>query len=139
MRGVDQTPAAVDAGIGKQAIRSAARRSRQRSPRLLSPVGDMYVDRPVDQRRHLGQFLRRRGAQAVRRDADDRTVQVAACVAACRSGGALRVVDEAPLPRIGRGAAEGRVRVKDRQQRQREMPVALAAAAIRSAISARLA
>ena len=75
--GVDQAPAPVDLGIGEQPFDRPRARPGDAVLDLLHLLGDMDVDRAAaGQRRNRAELLRRHGAQAVRRDADHRAVEL---------------------------------------------------------------
>ena len=83
------------------------------------------------------QALRRDGAQAVRRDADNGVVKAGDGLARAfeQAQIALDIADEPPLPLDGRRAAEAALAVEDGQQRQPDAGLR-AAAAMRRASSA---
>jgi len=121
MGGVDQAPALVDIGIGQQEFDRTRAGPGETVLDLLNLFGDVDVDRPIRrQSGNMGQFLRRRGAQAVRRDTDDSLIQRANRFSRLlnKPGEPIHIVDESPLAFVWSRSTEGGVCVKHRQQRQ---------------------
>ena len=119
--GMDEAPAIVHLGMRKQPFDRPGARPGETVVDLLHLLGDMDVDRRVaGHLRDRAKFLGRHRAQAVRRHADNCLIQCANQFAAFldQHGEAIQIVDETPLTIVGRGAAEGRMGVEDRQKRE---------------------
>src|SRR5882762_2263532 len=121
MRGMDETPAAVDRRMVEQPLQwplSAPGDAFADFPHLLS---DVNMDRPSLVQDHYGaQLFERHRPQRMRRNADDRTRQPRHGMAAglqqfCKS---VDAVDETPLARVGIPAAKSCMSIKHRQKRQ---------------------
>ncbi len=124
---VRQTPPFVDRGMVDEPTHRARPQRRDAVFDLPDLLGRVDMDRPGSgEGNDLRKLFRRHRAQTVRRNAERLSGRVldqaAAVVDQAGEGG--QVVDEPPLLRFRRRAAEGRVGVKDRQQRQADSSAA---------------
>ena len=106
---VDEAPAPVDRGVIEEPSNRTRARPRDAGVDLAGLLGDVDVDRRVAcERRDRGQFLGGRGAQRVRRDADDGDAGERAAAVGDERGVGVEIVDEAAL--LGLRAARRRSR-----------------------------
>ena len=112
----------IDIGMVEQPFDRPRARPGEAVLDLLHLLGDVDVDRAIGAIAVTArQLVRRHGAQAVRRDADDALESDASTASRLVSSSRAKpfeIVDETPLAVVRRGAAEAGMRIEDRQQRQ---------------------
>ena len=121
VRRVDQAPAAVDPDMLEEPAHRPLAERRDAVLDLADLLGGMDMDRPLaGERDDIGEFGRRRRAQAVRRDAD-RFVRLALDELPAgfeQAGVGADVGDEPALFRLRRLGPETRVCIEDRHEGQ---------------------